>query len=348
MFERCTALHDLRRGLVQYQRRGRTAAGRSRRTGVKLNRPVTGHVLLSEVGWLKARSSTPPGRRVKDSATHGMKAAGIAGPDVGPQSRLQHSECDDAQSERARRLRERPKRPLRLVDAGAAVWDVRGRRRSTAAVIVVEKATETTMMAALLRFVSVNPYWNTPPDFAQKNVAPHVLKEGLTYLTDRDYQVLSDWTDDATQIDPATVDWASVAAGKANVRLRRGPGPWNSMGEMKFRCPRFGIPTPCGRLEGGVQRRPMDRTADRWRMRRFANGWRRVRKAGRSKVEENVELTNPGAATYLLTTRGANGASSAGSVQSRSPCSHATRHGRSRSGDSYPDVLIRRTTSNVA
>ena len=54
--------------------------------------------------------------------------------------------------------------------------------------------------------------------------------------------MLSDWTDDATPIDPATVDWQAVADGKANVRLRRGPGPWNSMGDMKFMMPNdFGI-----------------------------------------------------------------------------------------------------------
>ena len=101
-----------------------------------------------------------------------------------------------------------------------------GRPVDSMRVIVGEKATETPMMAALLRFVSVNPYWNTPPDFAQKNVAPYVLT-GRADLPrrERDYQVLSDWTDEATQIDPATVNWAAVAAGKANVRLRRGARP---------------------------------------------------------------------------------------------------------------------------
>jgi murein L,D-transpeptidase YcbB/YkuD len=69
-----------------------------------------------------------------------------------------------------------------------------------------------------------------------------VLEQGLSYLTERDYEVLSDWTDNATQVDPATVDWQGVYDGRVDVRLRRGPGPWNSMGDMKFMIPNdFGI-----------------------------------------------------------------------------------------------------------
>ena len=54
--------------------------------------------------------------------------------------------------------------------------------------------------------------------------------------------MLSDWTDEATLVDPATVDWQAVADGRVTLRLRRGPGPWNSMGDMKFMIPNaFGI-----------------------------------------------------------------------------------------------------------
>ena len=44
------------------------------------------------------------------------------------------------------------------------------------------------------------------------------------------------------ELDPATIDWQAVADGKLDVRMRRGPGPWNSMGEMKFEMPNdYGI-----------------------------------------------------------------------------------------------------------
>jgi murein L,D-transpeptidase YcbB/YkuD len=131
-----------------------------------------------------------------------------------------------------------------LVDAGSArLWMYEnGKPVDSMRVIVGTAETETPMMAALLRFVSVNPNWNVPPELAQKLVAPKVLAEGMTYLVDRKYKVLSDWTDDALEVDPQTIDWNGVAAGKEQVRLVRGPGPGNSMGNMKFMMPNdYGI-----------------------------------------------------------------------------------------------------------
>ena len=147
--------------------------------------------------------------------------------------------------ERARRLpRTTETGRYILVDAGSAkLWMYEnGRPVDSMRVIVGSHATETPMMAAQLRYLSLNPWWNTPPELVQKSVAPGVLKEGLKYLTDRDYEVLSDWSEDAKELDPATIDWQAVADGKVEARMRRGPGPWNSMGDMKFNMPNdFGI-----------------------------------------------------------------------------------------------------------
>ncbi len=49
--------------------------------------------------------------------------------------------------------------------------------------------------------------------------------------------MLSSWDADASVISPDTVDWAAVAAGRTDVRLRQLPGPNNSMGRMKFMFP---------------------------------------------------------------------------------------------------------------
>jgi murein L,D-transpeptidase YcbB/YkuD len=93
-----------------------------------------------------------------------------------------------------------------------------------------------------MRYISLNPYWNVPPELAQKLIAPHVLKEGVEYLTYRHYEVLSDWSEEAKPIDMASVDWQAVADGNKVIRLRRGPSPGNSMGDMKFMLPNdFGI-----------------------------------------------------------------------------------------------------------
>ena len=100
-----------------------------------------------------------------------------------------------------------------------------------------DPASQTPMMNAYVRFVTLNPYWNSPPDVTSHTLAPKVLKEGRTYLNRQGYQLMSDWSERARVLDPMSVDWRSVAAGRTQVRLRQKPGPANSMGKMKFMFP---------------------------------------------------------------------------------------------------------------
>jgi murein L,D-transpeptidase YcbB/YkuD len=104
-------------------------------------------------------------------------------------------------------------------------------------VVVGKPVYPTPMMAALIRYTSLRPYWNVPGDLAAERIVPNVIKGGTPYLRAKGYQVLSDWSDKAKVISPASVDWAAVAAGRKEVRLRQLPGPANSMGDMKFMFP---------------------------------------------------------------------------------------------------------------
>ena len=104
-------------------------------------------------------------------------------------------------------------------------------------VVVGKPAQPTPMMAALIRFTAVNPYWNLPSDLVAERIAPNVVKGGLGYLKSRGYVVLSDWGDDPKRVDPSTIDWKAVAAGKVELRMRQNPGPANAMGRMKFMFP---------------------------------------------------------------------------------------------------------------
>jgi murein L,D-transpeptidase YcbB/YkuD len=104
-------------------------------------------------------------------------------------------------------------------------------------VVVGKPKYPTPMMTAYIRFASLNPYWFVPPDLAAERIAPNVLKQGLRYLDNLGYQVLSDWDENPTIIDPKTIDWKAVADGKVEVRIRQLPGPHNSMGRMKFMFP---------------------------------------------------------------------------------------------------------------
>jgi murein L,D-transpeptidase YcbB/YkuD len=73
-----------------------------------------------------------------------------------------------------------------------------------------------------------------PVDLAQKLIAPRVLKDGTTYLTERHYEVVTKFGADAQVLPADSVDWNAVAAGEAKVYVRQQPGPANSMGQIKF------------------------------------------------------------------------------------------------------------------
>lgn len=131
-----------------------------------------------------------------------------------------------------------------LVDAASArLWMYEnGVVRDTMRVIVGKSAEQSPMVAGLLRDVVLNPYWNVPPDLVQKRVAPGAAKEGAAFLRSRNYELLSDWTPNATLLDAASVNWAAVTAGKQELRVRQLPGPANAMGKMKFTFPNeFGV-----------------------------------------------------------------------------------------------------------
>jgi murein L,D-transpeptidase YcbB/YkuD len=104
-------------------------------------------------------------------------------------------------------------------------------------VVVGKPAQPTPMMAALIRYTAVNPYWNLPSDLVAERIAPNVVKYGLSYLREKGYVVLSDWSDNARRVDPSTIDWKAVAAGRTEIRMRQNPGPANAMGRMKFMFP---------------------------------------------------------------------------------------------------------------
>jgi murein L,D-transpeptidase YcbB/YkuD len=244
---------DLRRGLVRYQQRWgelpqfQLPAGPSMKIGSE----------GMNVAALRERLGLPPGDKfdaalanvVKEyQQAHNLKADGIAGGGTIASLNLGANHYERliiVNLERARRL------PLAteahryiLVDVGSARLYMyeNGRPVDSMKVIVGKEETATPMMAAQLRYASVNPYWNVPPELVVKLIAPNVLKQGVTYLKDRRYEVLNDWSDEATALDPSTVDWQAAADGRKTIRVRQLPGPANSMGKVKYMMPNdFGI-----------------------------------------------------------------------------------------------------------
>lgn len=300
---------ELRRALVRYRMNWGGLPAVSIPDGPTLRQGGSGE----RVALLRERLGLSPGDSFDDAlarkvaayqAVHGLKADGVAGGatiaslNLGPDhyERLLKLNLERAQGLPTAKERER----YVLVDVGAARIDLfeNGKVVDSMKAIVGDAETPTPMMAALIRYASVNPYWNVPPELVQSLIAPRVVAQGLTYLEEREYQVLSDWSDDPELIDPASVDWVAVAEGRENVRLRRLPSPANSMGRIKFMMPNaFGI-----YLHDTPNKAPFA-DDDRW----ISNGCIRVEDAERlatwlfgempqghdPKVEEQVELEKP-------------------------------------------------------
>jgi murein L,D-transpeptidase YcbB/YkuD len=133
-----------------------------------------------------------------------------------------------------------------VIDSGAAMAYLfdRDRVADSMRVVVGSPKTKTPMMAVLMEDAKVNPYWNVPPELIRTLTAKRIGEQGLSYLDDFHYEVLANWSPQAPVIDPKTVNWKQIARGKAEptIRVRQLPGPWNSMGEMKFEMPNdYGI-----------------------------------------------------------------------------------------------------------
>ena len=239
---------DLRRALVRYQKQWSSLPQFRLDPGPALALGAEGPsvtLLRERLGLAAGNRFDEPlrGRVIDYQQVHGLKADGIVGADVIAslnRGALHYAQLLMINMERARRLPApgELKRHI-VVDAGSAriLMYEDGALVDSMRAVVGSKATQTPMMAALIRFANVNPYWNLPPEFNVKMVAPRVLEQGLGYLTERKYEVFSDWTEGAAKLDPARVDWQAVRDGRLSLRIRRGPGPGNSMGDIKFMMP---------------------------------------------------------------------------------------------------------------
>ena len=124
-----------------------------------------------------------------------------------------------------------------VVDAASAkLWYFgEGAEQGRMRVVVGTPETQTPMMAGVLRYATLNPFWNVPVDLVRKRIAPKVLA-GRT-LEAQGYEALSDWTADARVIPSSRIDWRGVEAGTVEPRVRELPGRTNSMGLVKYTFP---------------------------------------------------------------------------------------------------------------
>jgi murein L,D-transpeptidase YcbB/YkuD len=244
---------ELERGLEQYQATWGNLPQGDIAAGAALKRGSTGRrveQLRERLGLARSGGfdEVLQARVAEYQRVHGLEADGIAG-------RATIASMNRGADHYARRIAINMERAWRLpatnafdryvvVDSGEAqayLFD-RDRVADSMRVIVGSAKTKTPMMAVLMRNAKANPYWNVPPEMIRSLTAARVLQQGVSYLDNFHYEVLSDWTTSATKVDPKTINWRRVASGDSEIRVRQLPGPWNSMGEMKFEMPNdYGI-----------------------------------------------------------------------------------------------------------
>ena len=186
-----------------------------------------------------------------------------------------------------------------LVDAASAqlfmIED--GRVRDTMRVIVGKPTAATPTIKSAIYTATLNPYWHVPADLARTIVAPRVLADGLSYLKERGYEVVSSF--EGGRVLPASeVDWKAVAEGREQVFVRQRPGPANSMGQVKFSFPNAdGIylhDTPRKELFDEAQRNLSAgcvRLEDAQRLASWLLGYEPS--AGSKQPEQDVRLSRP-------------------------------------------------------
>lgn len=124
-----------------------------------------------------------------------------------------------------------------VVDAASArlFYYSKGAMDGMMKVVAGTKETQTPLMAGMIRYATLNPYWNIPPDLVENKVAPKILNGGT--LKGLRYEALADWSANPAPLAQSAVDWNAVAAGRQEVRVRQLPGGNNAMGKVKFMFP---------------------------------------------------------------------------------------------------------------
>ncbi|MGE5233385.1 MAG: L,D-transpeptidase family protein [Acidobacteriota bacterium] len=117
---------------------------------------------------------------------------------------------------------------LEVEESGHAVLAMR--------VVVGRAATSSPALDDRISYLVFNPAWEIPTTLAVRELLPE-LRRDPGKLRREGIRVLSDWSPDAVEIAPESIDWRQVTRDTFHYRLRQEPGPLNPLGRVKFVFP---------------------------------------------------------------------------------------------------------------
>ena len=103
-------------------------------------------------------------------------------------------------------------------------------------VIVGRKDRPTPSMNGQMRYMMLNPYWFIPPRIAEEDILPKIQRDP-EYLTRHRIRVFEDWSPDAPEIEPSSIDWSNMTPDRFGFKLRQDPADTNALGRAKFVFP---------------------------------------------------------------------------------------------------------------
>jgi L,D-transpeptidase YcbB len=238
------AYAGLRRAAAERRERWSTLPHILVPAGAALKPGATGE----RVELLRARLGLGSGRRYDRSVAeavrafqlaHGLKADGVAGAGTILALNRDPSWYDRKIAlnlDRARLLPGPGTRHITVDTASQRLFYYKdGSEIGRMKVVVGKPDQQTPMLAGMLKFATLNPYWNVPEDLAYKRVVERVMN-GASLQT-LGFEAVGGWQANAPVLSPDQVDWRALASGARTIRLRQLPGPTNAMGKVKFMFP---------------------------------------------------------------------------------------------------------------
>ncbi len=103
-------------------------------------------------------------------------------------------------------------------------------------VVVGTRARPTPVFSAFMSYLDFAPYWHVPPTILREDKLA-LIKADRDYLSAHHYEIVPFGNGTEETIPPETIDWEGITAANFPGILRQKPGPWNSLGRVKFMFP---------------------------------------------------------------------------------------------------------------
>lgn len=170
--------------------------------------------------------------------TKGLTVDGVIGQNT---TRSLNTSVDDrieqviANLERRRWLPEDLGSRYVLVNAGdySMKFVDRGQKVFESLVIVGTPKDPTPEIQSTMRGFQTNPHWTVPQSISGEEYLP-MLRRDPYALQKNGFKIFASWSDNDSEIDPASVDWSSINPKAFPFRIRQEPGAGNALGYIFF------------------------------------------------------------------------------------------------------------------